>query len=281
MTDSESSGRESTTPTRSMTSEHSESLIRHEGTNIKVGGYIEPKSLDIQEDTNLENPGNPPSYDAVIAQQIQNREQRELIGNLLMKLSILVGMHLFKAPYQCNGDVCHRRTFRARVCPIAVTLCILNILVISNHFRLHVLLFNEESQENTAMKSIFSSEKAELLMEIVDCALPMICVLGMIFTSYHMHNLLRKLTETQFNVIQKRCNVKFWRIVLYCINFFFVVGAILELPQNFMKEIKETNATTILDKPLKDMDSNFDRIMIAVDRYYFPIVNFGVVKIPQ
>ena len=280
-TDTVSNGGESTTPTGSIASDQSETLLEQRETAVRVGGYVEPKSLESQENANIETDGNPPSYDTVIAQQIQNREQRELIGDLLMKLSILIGMHLFKAPYQCNGDVCHRRTFRARVCPVSVTLCILNVLIICNHFRLHVLLFNKESQENTAMMSIFSSEKAELLMEIVDCALPMVCVLGMIFTSYHMHNLLRNLTDTQFNVIQKKCKVKFWRLVLYCINFFFILGAIMELPQNFMKEIRQTNASTILDKPLKDMDSYFDRAMIAVDRYYFPIINFGVVKIPQ
>ena len=115
----------------------------------------------------------------------------------------------------------------------------------------------------------------------MDSFLPLVCVLGMIFTSYHMHNLLKKLTDTHFSVTQKKCKAKFWRLILYCINFFFVLGAILELVQNAMKEIKGGNSTDILQQPLKEMTNVPDQIMIFVDRYYFPIINFGVVKVPQ
>ncbi|KAE9554044.1 hypothetical protein FO519_002740 [Halicephalobus sp. NKZ332] len=271
--------RVSNTSTHSLDSNHSERILQSEEIDVRVGGYIEEKPLEIQGES-LETT-SPPSYDLVMAEKTHVQDERELLGNLLMKMSILIGMHLFKAPYMCDGNVCHRRSFRARVCPVAITLCIINILVIFNHFRFHVLLFYKKSQENITISSIFSSEKAEMLMKAVDSALPMVCVSGMIFTSYHMHNLLRKLTDTHFSVIQKKCKVRFWRIVLYFINFFFVVGAIMELPQNFMKEIRSTNSSNILDKPLKDMESIPDQIMIAVDRYYFPIINFGVVKIPQ
>lgn len=172
-------------------------------------------------------------------------------------------------------------SFRDRLCPLDFVLCLINILVVFNHFRLHVLLSSTSDKPRSGALSLFSSETTETMTKAVDSILPMICVLGMIFTSYHMHNLLKNLTNTHFNVMQKKCQVKFWRISLYCINFFFVLGAILELPQNFMKEIRESNSTDILQKPLKDMTSVLDQITVFIDRYYFPIINFGVIKIPQ
>ncbi|KAE9554034.1 hypothetical protein FO519_002730 [Halicephalobus sp. NKZ332] len=264
----------------------SETLLEPKRMGFKVGGYVEPKIPEEMLDNKVApmsptTPMDPPSYDAVMAQQARQKEERKLLGALLLKASHFFGMHPFKAPYTCNGDVCEKRGFRDRLCLIDFILCLINLFVIMNHFRLHVLLYVGEDKPHSEMLSIFSSETTEMMMKTVDCALPMVCVFGMIFTSYHMHNLLRKLTETHFTVVQKKCKLRFWRIVLYCINSFFVAGAVMELLQNSMREIKGGNSTDILQKPLKDMESIPDQIMIAVDRYYFPIINFGVVKIPQ
>uniref|UniRef100_A0A914Y9W1 Gustatory receptor n=1 Tax=Panagrolaimus superbus TaxID=310955 RepID=A0A914Y9W1_9BILA len=101
-----------------------------------------------------------------------------------------------------------------------------------------------------------------------------------------MHNLLQTLTDAHFRVIQKRCmaKVNFWRYVLYFINAFFVIGTIMELPQNFMLEIPSSspsNITNMNEMPISQMTSISHQIFIFIDRYYFPIMNFGVVKVPQ
>ena len=50
----------------------------------------------------------PPSYDTAMAQE---KAQRGLIGTLLLKTSHVFGMHPFKAPMVCDGDVCQRRRY--------------------------------------------------------------------------------------------------------------------------------------------------------------------------
>uniref|UniRef100_A0AC34QTB0 Uncharacterized protein n=1 Tax=Panagrolaimus sp. JU765 TaxID=591449 RepID=A0AC34QTB0_9BILA len=74
------------------------------------------------------------------------------------------------------------------------------------------------------------------------------------------------------------------RIVLYVIQFFFAFGAVIEILQNLMIELHPavvTNTTHITMMPLKALDHVTEQASVFIDRYYFPIINFGVVKIPQ
>ena len=104
-------------------------------------------------------------------------------------------------------------------------LCIINLLVILNHLYLHVW------KEQYSPK--FLNKTLELTLHLIESALPLVCVLGMMFCSYHMHNLLQRLTDAQFRIIQKKCTAKvhFWRYVLYIIAGTFVIGALAEIPQ--------------------------------------------------
>uniref|UniRef100_A0AC34FJF0 Uncharacterized protein n=1 Tax=Panagrolaimus sp. ES5 TaxID=591445 RepID=A0AC34FJF0_9BILA len=51
---------------------------------------------------------DPPSYDSAVAQE---KAERGLIGALLLKTSHVFGMHPFKAPVVCDGDVCQKRRY--------------------------------------------------------------------------------------------------------------------------------------------------------------------------
>lgn len=114
MIDTVSGGEEgSEGPIHSIDSNHSETLLEPQEMGFKIGGYIEPKALEEMETKVIplspQASGNPPSYDAVMAQKAQQQEERKLIGAVLLKTSHFFGMHPFKAPYTCNGDVCERR----------------------------------------------------------------------------------------------------------------------------------------------------------------------------
>lgn len=114
MTDTVLGGEErSESPIWLIDSNHSENLLEPQEMGFKIGGYVEPKVPEDM-DTKIiplspQASVNPPSYDAVMAQQAQQKEEQKLIGALLLKLSYFFGMHPFRAPYVCNGDVCEKR----------------------------------------------------------------------------------------------------------------------------------------------------------------------------
>uniref|UniRef100_A0AC34QSV6 Gustatory receptor n=1 Tax=Panagrolaimus sp. JU765 TaxID=591449 RepID=A0AC34QSV6_9BILA len=275
---------DSTTDSRSSTDSDgstNETLIDMGG-RLKIGGYVEPKPLeemDIKVVPASPPADSPPSYDSAVAQA---RAEQKLIGTVLLKTSHYFGMHPFKDPYTCDGVVCKKRSLRDRLCIGDFLLCVINLIVVINHFRIHLFYCHEQKEHF----KLFSSEKAQMFMTTLDSALPMVCIFGMIFTSYHMHTLLRRLTDAHFNVVRARCMryVKFWRIVLYVIQFFFAFGAVIEILQNLMIELHPavvTNTTHITMMPLKELDHVTEQASVFIDRYYFPIINFGVVKIPQ
>ena len=51
----------------------------------------------------------------------------------------------------------------------------------------------------------------------------------------------------------------------------------LEIPSS----ASASNITNMNEKPISQMSSLSHQIAVFIDRYYFPIMNFGVVKVPQ
>uniref|UniRef100_A0AC35FIJ5 Gustatory receptor n=1 Tax=Panagrolaimus sp. PS1159 TaxID=55785 RepID=A0AC35FIJ5_9BILA len=226
---------------------------------------------------------SPPSYDCAMAQE---RVQRRLIGDLLQKTSHLFGMHPFRAKIICKEDFCQKLKFRDRIRISDLILCIINLLVVLNHLRLGLY---KCSESGTSTK--FSNQTLEATLHIIEAALPLACIIGMMYCSYYMNNLLQALTDIHCRLFPNRHirRVKFWRYVLYVINGFFVFATIMELPQNFLIELRKPDPnisesygfSDFYRTPLGHMPSTWDKIVVFLDRYYFPLINFGVVKVPQ
>uniref|UniRef100_A0AC34GQR3 Gustatory receptor n=1 Tax=Panagrolaimus sp. ES5 TaxID=591445 RepID=A0AC34GQR3_9BILA len=271
---------------------------------LPKNGFIEPCPLDVKDidddgfprknnkvfplppppPSDEEEVAPPPSYDSAMAQE---RVQRRLIGDLLQKTSHLFGMHPFRSKIVCHEDVCQKLKFRDRIRIADLILCIINFLVVLNHLRLG--LFKCSQSPSSKM---FSTQTLEATLHVIEAALPLVCIIGMMYCSYYMNTLLSALTDIHCRLFPNRNvrRVQFWRYTLYVINGFFVLGTLLELPQNFLIELrhpdpnntKNANGFSELNKtPLGHMESTFDKIIVFLDRYYFPLIHFGVVKVPQ
>uniref|UniRef100_A0A914YPS6 Gustatory receptor n=1 Tax=Panagrolaimus superbus TaxID=310955 RepID=A0A914YPS6_9BILA len=139
---------------------------------------------------------------------------------------------------------------------------------------------------------MFSTQTLEATLHVIESALPLACIIGMMYCSYYMNTLLSALTDIHCRLFPNRHvrRVKFWRYVLYVINGFFVFATLMELPQNFLIELRHPDANNtenlngfseLHQTPLGHISSTSDKIIVFLDRYYFPLINFGVVKVPQ
>uniref|UniRef100_A0A914QIJ5 Uncharacterized protein n=1 Tax=Panagrolaimus davidi TaxID=227884 RepID=A0A914QIJ5_9BILA len=170
-----------------ITRESSASMERNNESFLELYKALHrPSNFSVEEE--------PPSYEAAIEQE---KEHQKLIGTFLLKTSHFFGMHPFKAPIVCKNDFCKERGFRDRIYVPDLILCIINLFVIFNHLYLHI--WKEEYPEK------FLNKTLELILHFLESALPLVCVIGMMFCSYHMHNLLQRLTDAQFRIIQKKC----------------------------------------------------------------------------
>uniref|UniRef100_A0A7E4VRZ1 G_PROTEIN_RECEP_F1_2 domain-containing protein n=1 Tax=Panagrellus redivivus TaxID=6233 RepID=A0A7E4VRZ1_PANRE len=234
----------------------------------------------------------PPTYATATAKE---HASANLVGALMLKTSCIFGLSPFKAPYTCDNDVSVRRSsleeppttegtfcrLRDRICILDLLLCVFNTIVICNNIRLHVFptIFSEDMNW-----SLFSPKAAAMIQNVMGAVLPLVCVIGMMLCSLHMHKLLEKLTDIHFRVVHMKCNkkAKAWRMFFYVVMVFFIIGVILQLPMNMFIEFSAAeNETEIVNMPLCQIPSHFDKVVVFFDRYYFPIIQFGVVKLPQ
>uniref|UniRef100_A0A7E4V686 Gustatory receptor n=1 Tax=Panagrellus redivivus TaxID=6233 RepID=A0A7E4V686_PANRE len=221
---------------------------------------------------------DPPTYESATSKQ---RKCESLVGTLMLRTSSVFGLNPFTPPYSCKNDECRQLSFRDRICVKDLILCCFNIFVICNNLFLRVVpTITAKNMDWSA----FSPKTASLIQTAMGAVLPLICTLGMMMCSYHMHCLLQKLSDAHFLVINVKCDraARRWRMFFYFLMVFFIIGVFIQLPTNMSIEFSTVaNETEIVKIPLYAITSNFDKILVFLDRYYFPIIQFGVVKIPQ
>lgn len=136
------------------------------------------------ESNDIEPPAYKPMIIAEEAEVTPTKEKKHrVVCPLLLAISYVFGMHLFKSPYECNENFCRRRTyakshtffllvgclysFWERISIPNLVISAFNLVVSVNHFRLAIVPHIQRLRCNECggLRSLQSAEFAQELVQ--------------------------------------------------------------------------------------------------------------------
>ncbi|KAI6243287.1 hypothetical protein M3Y99_00122600 [Aphelenchoides fujianensis] len=226
--------------------------------------------------------GGPPSYEEVVNQEQVEKTQRRIWGAIVVYVSHLCGIHPLRAPYFCSLTECKKLSIWDRLSWFNIFICLINLFVSLNH--IYLRFFSENS------KSLWSSnDKARWIQTFVSSIGPPLIIIASTFSSPGLDRLIHLISNEKIDISQSqnKQRIRKWFNIMFWLNFSFAVVCIAQLSQIIFMDFIRNNFRhrTVLDSDFIEMHATkglcIKRFLYEVDRRYFNIMSFAVVKIPQ
>ncbi|KAI6217237.1 hypothetical protein M3Y95_01229200 [Aphelenchoides besseyi] len=224
----------------------------------------------------------PPSYDEVVNQEQVEKTQRRIWGTFVVYVSHLCGIHPIRAPYFCSLTECKKLKLRERLSWFNIFVCAINLFVSFNHIYLRFFSENFESLRN-------SKDKARWVQTFVTSLAPPLIIVASTISSSGLDRLIHLISNERVDISQSQNQqrIKKWANLTMWLNFSFAIICTAQLSQIIFMDFISHNfeRTTVLDSDFinvqKPLAFCIKRFLVELDRCYFNIMFFAVVKIPQ